>query len=93
MRKEPMMKDRNKGKSEVTYKRLGGDSRFKRHHALQEHALAIRIFLRKLKNRTHHTAQRGVQVQEGMNKELISLLFTKQLSTGVTHGRLNTKWG
>lgn len=35
MRKEPMMKDRNKGKSEVTYKRLGGDSRFKRHHALK----------------------------------------------------------
>lgn len=57
MRKEPVMKDRNKGKSEVTYKRLGGDCRFKRHHALnfQEHALAIRIFLRKLENRTHYT--------------------------------------
>jgi len=43
MRKESVMKDRNKGKSEVTYKRLGGDCRFKRHHALyfQEHAFAI----------------------------------------------------
>lgn len=58
MRKEPVMKDRNKGKSEVTYKRLGGDCRFKRHHALQEHALAIRISLRKLKNRTHYTQLR-----------------------------------
>lgn len=58
MRKEPVMKDRNKGKSEVTYKRLGGDCRFKRHQALQEHALAIRIFLRKLKNRTHYTQLR-----------------------------------
>lgn len=27
MRKEPVMKDRNKGKSEVTYKRLGGGLR------------------------------------------------------------------
>lgn len=47
MRKEPVMKDRNKGKSEVTYKRLEGDCRFKRHHALyfQEHAFAIIIFL------------------------------------------------
>lgn len=57
MRKEPVIKDRNKGKSEVTYKRLGGDCRFKRHHALQEHAMAIRIFLRKL-NRTHYTQLR-----------------------------------
>lgn len=29
MRKEPVMKDRNKGKSEVTYKRLEGDCRFR----------------------------------------------------------------
>lgn len=38
-----MMKDRNKGKSEMTYKRLEGDCRFKRYHAryFQEHAFAI----------------------------------------------------
>lgn len=61
MRKEPVMKDRNKGKSEVTYKRLEGDCRFKRHHALysQEHALAIIIFLRRFENiRTHFTQLR-----------------------------------
>lgn len=59
MRKEPMMKDRNKGKSEVTYKKLEGDCRFKRYHALyfQEHAFAIIIFLRKLENITRHFTQ------------------------------------
>lgn len=50
MRKEPVMKDRNKGKSEVTYKRLEGDCRFKRHHALyaQEHALCYHNFPEKI---------------------------------------------
>lgn len=54
-----MMKDRNKGKSEMTYKRLEGDCRFKRYHAryFQEHAFAIIIFLRKLENITRRFTQ------------------------------------
>lgn len=94
MRKEPVMKDRNKGKSEVTYERLEGDCMFKRHHTLhhfQEHAFAIIIFLGKLENITTHFTQRGAQVQKVTNKEVVQRLFTKQLSTEIIHGRLNTR--